>query len=259
MSSDAEKAQVAAALDATPELIPYLPALLADLWDLGSSPALIVDWLREAGLPAPGARVLDLGCGKGAVALSLARELGCSAHGVDLFEPFLEEARTRAGEWDLAGSCRFERGDLREVARTARGFDAVVYASVGVLGAVDDCVAVLRQCVRSGGWMVVEDGCLAEGIGAPEPGYERYAGLAESRRRLESQGDRIVREHVLGPAEMRALDESYIRRIRARAEALAAAHPQDADLIRGYVARQERAALGWERNARSVTWLLQRA
>lgn len=254
---DDERKQVAAALDATPELLPYLAELLADLWDLGSSPELIASWLRGLEL-ARETRVLDLGCGKGAVSLTLARELGFHVRGVDLFEPFVLDARARAEEWGLTARCRFEKTDLREVAKSARGYDVVIYASVGALGRLGQCVAVLRRCVRSGGHIVIDEGFLAPGI-EPDPGFANLADHDESRRLLESHGDVILREQVLSPDKMRALDRRYIECIAARAEALAAAHPEDADLIRGYVGRQERAAAAWERNAVSAAWLLRKA
>lgn len=262
MPTDDEVQQIAATLDATPELVPHLAELLADLWDLGSSPALIEGWLRDLGLPRE-TRVLDLGCGKGAVSFTLARELGFQVHGVDLFEPFVQEARTRAQEWGLADRCRFEKGDLREVARSAEGYDVVVYASVGALGPLDAAVGVLRRCVPEGGYLVIDEGFLAPGGEAgtvvPElPGHEDLAGYEETIRRLTSCGDVILRENVLDPAEMRAMDERYIRSISARAEALAKALPADAELVRSYVERQRRAATAWEQSSVSAAWLLRK-
>jgi cyclopropane fatty-acyl-phospholipid synthase-like methyltransferase len=256
MAPEDERAQVAAALDATPELVPWLPELLADLWELGGSPAVVAGWLGELNLP-PGTRALDLGCGKGAVCLTLARDLGFRVHGVDLFEPFLVEARARAVEWGLADRCRFEKGDLRAVVRTASGYDVVVYASVGALGPLDESVRALRSCVREDGLMVIHEGFLAPGAGA-EADFASLAGYEETRRRLASCGDEILREHVLSPEDMRALDERYIERIEGRARRLAAAHPSVASLALGYVERQRRAAAAWERAARSAAWLLRK-
>jgi cyclopropane fatty-acyl-phospholipid synthase-like methyltransferase len=264
MSADDHVRMVTAALDATPELVPYLAELLADLWDLGSSPPLIAGWLGELGLPPDTTRVLDLGCGKGAVSLTLARDLGFHVHGVDLFEPFIQEARERAAGRGLTGLCRFEEGDLREVARTAEGYDVVVYASVGALGRLDDSVAALRRCVRAGGFLVIDGGFRSadlEGTAGLEelPGYENLAGYDETRRRLTTHGDAILQERILTSEEMRAMDDRYIRSISARAEAVAKARPADADLVRSYVERQRRAASAWERSSVSAAWLLQKA
>jgi cyclopropane fatty-acyl-phospholipid synthase-like methyltransferase len=257
MATDEELRQVTAALDATPELVPYPPDLLADLWDLGSSPSRITEWLRDLDLPEE-TRVLDLGCGKGAVALTIARELGFVVHGVELFEPFIREARARTKEWRLTARCLFQKADLREVVRSATEYDVVIYASVGALGRLDECVGALRSCVRPGGYMVVDDGVLAPDA-EPDSGFENLAHLDESRKRLTSHGDEIIREHVLGVEEMRTLDRGYIESISRRALTLAASHSADSDLILGYVDRQERAAAAWERNAISAAWLLVRA
>jgi cyclopropane fatty-acyl-phospholipid synthase-like methyltransferase len=254
----AEAEQIAEALDATPELVPFLPELLADLWDLGSSPALVLEWLREQSLPPESTRVLDLGCGKGAVSLTLARDLGFRVHGVDLMEPFLQEARARAAEWGIAGRCLFEKGDLNAVVRGVKDYDVVVYASVGVLGPLDAAVGALRGCTRDGGLMLVDEGFRAPGVEEPT-GFTDLASYEESRRLLTRHGDEILRERVLTREEMRAIDDRYIESIRARAEALAVRQPRYASLARSYVERQERAATNWERAARSAIWLLRKA
>ena len=96
-----QRREVARNLDTTPELLPYLDELLQDLDELGCNLELIVETLRERGLPA-GARVLDLACGKGAVGLGLAEKLGFTCEGVDLYAPFIERARAEARERGLA-------------------------------------------------------------------------------------------------------------------------------------------------------------
>jgi protein-L-isoaspartate O-methyltransferase len=256
-SADDELQQIASALDATPQLVPFLPELLADLWEMGGSPALVAEWLGGLDLPSGSTRVLDLGCGKGAVSLTLARDLGFQVHGVDLMRPFVEEARARAAQWGLSGRCRFETGDLREVARSARGYEVAVYASVGTLGPLDECVRTLRRCVRDGGYLVVEEGFLATGV-ARGTRFVNLAGYEETRRRLTACGDEILRERVRSPEEMGAIDRRYIESISARAEVLAARHPGKAPLFLDYVERQRSAAAAWEREARSAAWLLGR-
>jgi ubiquinone/menaquinone biosynthesis C-methylase UbiE len=52
----------------------------------------------EAAAPAPGERVLDVGCGAGASSLDLAARVGAGGHvlGVDISEPLIGRARALA-------------------------------------------------------------------------------------------------------------------------------------------------------------------
>jgi 2-polyprenyl-3-methyl-5-hydroxy-6-metoxy-1,4-benzoquinol methylase len=59
-------------------------------------------WRHMDGLFAPGARVLDLGCGTGADAIHLARR-GCLVHAVDVSAKMLGEAQRKAAAAGVAG------------------------------------------------------------------------------------------------------------------------------------------------------------
>ena len=75
----------------------------------------------------PGQRVLDIGCGWGGLALTLAEEWGVEVLGITLSREQLATARARAAERGLVGRARFELCDYRDV----RGpFDRIV--SVGM-------------------------------------------------------------------------------------------------------------------------------
>ncbi len=76
----------------------------------------------------PGMRVLDIGCGWGGMALTLARDYGARVTGITLSERQLELARARAREAGLEGQVEFRLQDYRKVGET---FDRVV--SVGML------------------------------------------------------------------------------------------------------------------------------
>ena len=75
----------------------------------------------------PGMRVLDIGCGWGGMALSLARDHGAEVLGITLSEEQLKTARARAQAAGLAGRARFEMLDYRAVPGQ---FDRIV--SVGM-------------------------------------------------------------------------------------------------------------------------------
>ena len=100
MTDDLEQS-LADSLETRKETLPYLPELLVDLWTLGSSPKLVVDMLESLKLPESFTRVLDLGCGKGAVAITLAKELGFTALGIDANAAFLKEAERKAEEENM--------------------------------------------------------------------------------------------------------------------------------------------------------------
>jgi cyclopropane-fatty-acyl-phospholipid synthase len=76
----------------------------------------------------PGMRVLDIGCGFGTLALTLARDHGVRVVGVTLSEVQLAEARRRAVEAGLSDQVEFRLQDYRAVEES---FDRVV--SVGMM------------------------------------------------------------------------------------------------------------------------------
>lgn len=78
-------------------------------------------------LDRPGLRVLDIGCGWGGLALTLARDFGAHVTGITLSQEQLTEARARAEAEGLADRVRFEFLDYRAVQET---YDRIV--SVGM-------------------------------------------------------------------------------------------------------------------------------
>jgi cyclopropane-fatty-acyl-phospholipid synthase len=78
-------------------------------------------------LNRPGLRVLDIGCGWGGMALTLARDFGAQVVGVTLSQEQLTEARARAVAEGLEDQVRFELLDYRSITET---FDRIV--SVGM-------------------------------------------------------------------------------------------------------------------------------
>lgn len=76
----------------------------------------------------PGMRVLDIGCGWGGMALSLARDYGCEVTGITLSENQLATAQKRAEAAGLSKRIHFNLQDYRHTSGT---FDRIV--SVGML------------------------------------------------------------------------------------------------------------------------------
>ncbi|MEM7631115.1 MAG: cyclopropane-fatty-acyl-phospholipid synthase family protein [Pseudomonadota bacterium] len=76
----------------------------------------------------PGMRVLDIGCGWGGMAMTLARDYGCEVLGITLSDNQLATAERRVEAAGLADKVRFDLRDYRHVSGT---FDRIV--SVGML------------------------------------------------------------------------------------------------------------------------------
>jgi SAM-dependent methyltransferase len=238
-------------------LLPFLDELLADFDELGSDPGLVVKWLGGRGLRA-GSRVLDLGCGKGAVAFGLARALGCGVTGIDAFRPFVEEAERRAVSLGLAGRCLFRAGDIRSEAGKETGYDAVLLLAVGSLfGSLKDTVGALRRTVRPGGFMVIDDAYL---LGRPVafPGYEVLLDRGRTLEELEAYGDRIIAEHLSSRSEAEAQNRRYQAWVEERGRSLAGRRPDLAPDVAAYVEKERRECEIIENDIQSAVWLLRR-
>ena len=107
-------------------------------------------------LPQSGERVLDVGCGNGALALEAARRVAPTGAvtGLDLSGPMLAVARTRADEQGLT-NLEFVQGDAQVHPLPDGGFDGVV-SRFGVMFFADPVAAFtnLFRGTRPGGRIV---------------------------------------------------------------------------------------------------------
>jgi ubiquinone/menaquinone biosynthesis C-methylase UbiE len=99
-------------------------------------------WRRFASRPAfDGRRVLDLGCGVGAMTLEMAAE-GAHVLGVDLDDKLIAWARDHTASRSVKGSMEFVVADVRELA--SRG-DIDLVLSKDTFEHIDDVPGVLRS------------------------------------------------------------------------------------------------------------------
>jgi SAM-dependent methyltransferase len=132
-----------------------------------------VDFLVDALGLAPGMRVLDVGCGPGRHALSLARR-GYEVVGVDHSAEFVRLAREAASAADLAAT--FEELDVRVLDRPDE-FDATIclcQGGFGLLGGRDeaDVFGRIAATLRPGGALAVSAFSAAFAVRHLEAGEE---------------------------------------------------------------------------------------
>jgi cyclopropane-fatty-acyl-phospholipid synthase len=97
--------------------------------DLDAAQARKLDYICRKLRLRPGQRLLDLGCGWGALVMHAARAYGVDATGITLSRPQAEEATERIRAAGLADRCRVLVQDYREM-REPAAYDALV--SVGM-------------------------------------------------------------------------------------------------------------------------------
>jgi cyclopropane-fatty-acyl-phospholipid synthase len=125
-------------------------------------------------LDRPGLRVLDIGCGWGGLALTLARDYGAIVTGITLSEEQLTEARARAAAEGLKDRVQFELLDYRAVTGM---FDRIVsvgmFEHVGVshYGTYFNTVA---RCLKPDGVALIHAIGRSDGPGGTNPWLQKY-------------------------------------------------------------------------------------
>jgi cyclopropane-fatty-acyl-phospholipid synthase len=156
-------------------------------------------------LDRPGLTVLDIGCGWGGMALTLARDYGARVTGITLSEEQLAAARARAVEAGLQDLVTFELLDYRAVDRQ---FDRIV--SVGMFEHVGvpnykTFFQTIKNCLKPNGVAVLHSIGRFEGPGSTNPWIAKY---------IFPGGYSPALSEVLGPIERSGLVSTDIEILR---------------------------------------------
>lgn len=208
------------------------------------------EFVRRIGL-APGARVLDVACGTGNLALPAARA-GTAVTGVDIATNLLEQARSRAAADGLPA--RFDEGDAEKLPYPDASFDAVISMFGAMFAPRPDLVAaeLLRVC-RPGGRIALANwtpggfvgqmfqtiaGHVPPPAGVPSPiqwgdGAKVRERLGGGAAELQTTPRLITLEFPLGSAEVVEFWRVYYGPTNRAFEALAADPAEQAVLRAG--------------------------
>ena len=125
-------------------------------------------------LDRPGLEVLDIGCGWGGMALTLAKEYGAKVTGITLSQEQLQVARERARAAGLEGQVQFQLLDYRKLNRS---FDRIV--SVGMfehvgIGQYDTFFRTVRRVLKPDGVALIHSIGRMDGPGSTNPWINKY-------------------------------------------------------------------------------------
>jgi 2-polyprenyl-3-methyl-5-hydroxy-6-metoxy-1,4-benzoquinol methylase len=246
----------------TTDIIPYLPYLLQDFWELGSSPGDMAALVKKYIDTNIHKRFLDLGCGKGAVGITLVEEFGVQVTGIDIIHEFIEEARSKAQEHGVSELTSFETGDITETVKTKRGYDCVIFGAVGtVLGNPAELLPQLAQTIKQGGYILLDDAYIEENATKIEVHADTdYLPLSSWEKEFEHAELEVV-ARITNDDTTHDIKEDYDEEfswIEARANELAEQYPQHKEMFDHYVINQRNEYDDLLGDVVGATWLLRK-
>ena len=123
----------------------------------------------------PGERVLDIGCGKGAVLLQVMERFGAHGVGVDTNAAFLEEARRHAPGPVRTGSLELHATDAAQFPLAPGSYGAILcLGATGALGGYREALRTLKPALRPRGQLLVGEGFWKK---EPDPAYLNATGI----------------------------------------------------------------------------------
>jgi cyclopropane fatty-acyl-phospholipid synthase-like methyltransferase len=249
------KNSVLESLDGTdPDLYPYLPYILQDLWEFGADPHSISSMIRQH-VPQKNLSVLDLGCGKGAVSVTVAKDIGCRVKGIDAVDDFIASANQYARQYGVSEQCSFETGDARSKIHEFHNYDIVILGAIGdVFGTLQETLTTVRSCLTPTGYVVLDDGYLKV---ETKKGCTRILTKSEFYQQITDAGFSILHEEIFPKDKLKKTDAMIFSPIEKRIGELVVRYPDKKDLFLDYLRSQEYENDMLENSLITGTWLLQ--
>ncbi len=261
MDSSVPESDFLGSLDASDAAIaPFLPNLLQDIWEMGSDPETVVRLFQKHELLQTHPRkIVDLGCGKGAVLITLAQDLDLASNrpvprliGVDLMEAFIEEAIERAQK--LNATIEFRSENILETLQKDNPVDIAIFGfDMGVLGDLTQTLSQLQASLAPGGWLFFDTACYDAEL---QKSVDEYNNYEEHLQAINETGFQIVDEIRFPSDKIKSINDRNTELIRSRAEELKQKHPDLSSVFDEYVQSQEEESEILNTRVFCVTWLL---
>jgi cyclopropane fatty-acyl-phospholipid synthase-like methyltransferase len=218
-------------------LVPFLPYILQDFWDLGTPPEIIINLIQkhcasvETGR-APSLHVLDLGCGKGATSIKLAATLKCNCYGIDGIPEFIETSKEKAREYGVDKLCQFEVGDIREKIEALGKFDIIILGAIGqVFGDYFATLTTLSKHLTPEGIIIINDAYIEDSSTFQHPAV---LPRRELLRQTGQAGMELIDEYIGGETFSAEYAEQF-EKLQKRCQELMKKYPEKTALFESYI------------------------
>jgi ubiquinone/menaquinone biosynthesis C-methylase UbiE len=217
-------------------IVPFLPYMMQDFWDLGTPPEMVVDLIKKHCSVVetdnyPSLRVLDLGCGKGATSVNVAATLNCNCLGIDGMHEFIETAKEKSQTYGVESLCRFEVGDIRGKINELNKFDVIVLGAIGqVFGDYYATLSTLAKLLTKDGIIIINDAYIEDTSAFQHPAVlPRRELLAQTER----AGMKLIDEFS-DVADNEAYSEQF-ENLQKRCNELMIKYPDQRSIFENYI------------------------
>lgn len=217
-------------------LFKYLPYILQDTWEFGATPDAIIELVSKYFKVYSDLKILDLGCGKGAVSVKMAKALGCQCYGLDAVPEFIEYAKQKASEFGVSHLCKFQTGDIREEVKKLSGYHVIILGAIGpVLGDYYSTLTSLSNCVSGDGIFIIDDGYIDDNSNFHNPHILRFKSIV---RQIDLAGMELIGNNIATKEEVKESDNGIFENIKKRCNELAEKYPENKTLFLDYIKKQ---------------------
>ena len=235
------------------EMEKYIPFVLQDLWELGSIPEYIYQLIDNNIDTKKIKKIIDFGCGKGAVLNYLAKRLEFQGFGIDIVPEFIEFANQHSIENSVNDRLNFSIGDILEYIGRNEKYDMVIYGyDSGLLGDVYNTISQLQNSISDSGYLILE-------IAFTLDKKERIEGLPAKKELLE-QLDKSVLKTVdkifWDTNKIRTINNQNNNYINKRIQELKKTHPEQTQIFEHYISNQMDECKLIENEMICSTWLM---
>jgi ubiquinone/menaquinone biosynthesis C-methylase UbiE len=177
-----------------------------------------VEFAEQAGF-APGAHILDVGCGIGGPSRYFAAQHGCRVTGIDLTEDYVRTAARLAQRVGLADRVSYRQASATALPFAAGAFDGAYMMHVGMnIADKSRLAAEVRRVLKPGATFAIYD-MMRAGDGplrfpvhwSASPKTSFVGSPADYRRALEAAGFEVVKERDRRDFALAALREAAAR------------------------------------------------